>query len=427
MLESSAMLKNPDRDSGERGSLFSRIFYWAKRGVIVIVILAVFFVVSNSLSKRGEAKNLVVSAPEKKTVVEVLVATGRIQSRRSSRLGPETTGVVASLEVDEGDVVEKGQVLARLVSDTALEELRLAERRLETAKAELESLKSEVTSSELSRAEELITQRRTTLKKKRADLMRTTELGGSGVVSTEQLEEAQRGEEEARSALAVAELDHRILLEKPREEELQVAEARIAEATVSITKAQRELERREIRAPFAGIVTRRQVEPGQSVTLGDLLLTLADLDSREIFIETDELNLGRLKLGQNATIISVARPDFPFQAQVTELGSEVDPGRGVITIRLRAKEYPEGIPLNVSVDASIEIKRVDGIPAVPVGSIVQKGQTTSVLVVEGGLVVRRAVTVKARSDEWIAVEGVEWDDQIISDASSAREGQKVSK
>ncbi|MBN2495454.1 MAG: efflux RND transporter periplasmic adaptor subunit [Deltaproteobacteria bacterium] len=224
-------------------------------------------------------------------------ATGNLQPTNKVEVSSEQSGIVTEVLVDDNDRVSKGQVLAQL---------------------DLSKLKDAVAKS-------------------RASL----------VVAEAQVQQAQATEMEARATLArlreVAELSGGKVPSRSEmdtaEANLKRAEANVASARASVTQARANLQsdltnlgKASIRSPVDGVVLVRSVEPGQTVAAmfqAPVLFTLAeDLAKMELLVDVDEADVGRVKVGQQATFTVDAWPGRKYTGVISRvgLGSEVKDG-----------------------------------------------------------------------------------------------------
>jgi len=347
---------------------------------IVVVLLAALAAWS---MRAGEA---VVVSPVQQDVVEVVVASGKLRAVRQSMVGAESPGVVESVEVTEGDAVKSGQLLGRL-------RLGETDARLAGALASLRAAQTNLRGEESQLDSDL------------RDLRRARELA-------------------ERKLVPIAELDSAESAERIQRAKTDAARARLEEAQAEVDKIRPEFGKREVRAPFDGVVIERMVEPGTSVSAATGWFTVAEMSTTEIYVETDENNLGRLKVGQSAIAVAPAYPDRPFPAQLVQVGPNVDSERGVVGLRLVASERPAFILPNMTIDVNIEVKRTTGAMALPASAVSLQG-APNVLAVAGGRLERREIAVLGRNPEWVAVQGLEPDLQVLRDVRAGRPGQRV--
>ncbi len=216
---------------------------------------------------------------------------------------------------------------------------------------------------------------------------------------------------------------------QPRPEDVAVAAARLQEAERAAAAAEVRLAEGTVRAPFPGIVAGAVVEVGEAVGANQPLLRLVDMSAPEIRVDTDEVNLARLRVGQAAVVAADAFPDRPFPARVTEIGSQVDPLRGTAEVRLRpvpaaGRPLPPLRPLQ-TVNVNIIFSESEQI-TVPPGAVVKEGDQHYVLVVTNGRAVRRRVTLGPVTPEGTAIlSGLSETDRVVRDSAQVRPGQRV--
>lgn len=329
----------------------------------------------------------VVVSPVRRDVIEVVVASGRIRAVRQSVVGAESAGVVESVEVTEGDSVKAGQLLGRL---------RLGETDARLAQS-LASLRAAETTL---RGEESL------LESAQRELRRVRELAERKLVPTAELEDAEAAERLQRT-------------------KTDAARARLEEAQAEVAKVRPEFGKREVRAPFDGVVIERLVQPGTAVTSSTGWFAIAEMSATEIYVETDENNLGRLKVGQPAIAVAPAYPDSPFKARLVQVGPNVDSERGVVGLRLRAESLPPFILPNMTIDVNIEVKRTDDSLALPAAAVSLQGPPHVLAVGPGGRLEKRPVKILGRNPEWLAVSGVDEKTLVLREVRAASAGERI--
>lgn len=350
---------------------------WGAAGVAVLAGLYLFI---------SRPKEVAVVQPVTRDVVEVVVASGKLRAVRQSQVGAEIAGVVDTLGVSEGDTVKQGQVLGRLRLGETDARLAGSQAALRAAETTLQGEESQLANA-------------------RQETRRLRELAARNLVPTKELTDAEAAEQFQAS-------------------KTESARARLAEARAILQQVLPEFGKREVRAPFDGVVIQRLVEPGQAVTTSTGWFAVAEMSLTEIFLETDENNLGKLRVGQPAIAVAPAFPDQPFAARLTQVGPNVDSDRGVVGLRLVAEELPPFILPNMTVDVNIEVRRTAGGTALPASAVAVQGPP-SVMAVVGGRTVRQPVKVVGRNPEWVAVDGLAADTTVLREIAGSREGQRV--
>src|SRR5690606_9140529 len=372
---------------------------WVLAGLAVVVLLLVAWVVARM---RGPVLPgyEVASGP----LVQNVVATGRVAALSRVQVGAEIAGLVLERRVMEGDRVAPGDVLVLLRA-------RDLEARRDEARAALATLRE----AERPDAEARLRQARADLAQAERDLARRRELGGRQLVSREDVEEAAQGVVAARAAADQAQVALSALAGGARE----------AQARERLAATEADLALAEIRATVAGTVLIRNVEPGDTVNPGDVLLEIARDAPGEVLLALDEKNLDRIAVGQPATCIADAFPGRPFAATVHHIAPGVDPTRGTIDLRLRIDPAADHVRQDMTVTATILTGRSDRALAVPNDALLDASPGSgeaSVLRVRDGRVQRSPVRLGLRGLAMSEVlEGLEAGDRVVAAGALAPE------
>lgn len=299
-------------------------------------------------------------------LVQQVVATGRVAAPSRLAIGAEISGLVLERRVQEGDRVAPGDVLLELRADT----LRA---RHDEAQAALEDLRSARRPDAQARLE----QARAQLEQARREAERRHALALEQLVSRESAEQAAEAVTVAAAAAEQARLAAAAVAAGGPEE--MVLRARLAEAAADLDKA-------VVRATVSGRVLTRNVEPGDVVQPGQVLLEIARDAPGELLLPVDEKHLSRLRTGQPATCIADAFPDQPFPASVSYIAPSIDPARGTLEVRLRIGEA-DFLREDMTVTATIFTGRSDHALVVPNDALLDvAGGKARVLAVRRGRV-----------------------------------------
>lgn len=272
-----------------------------------------------------------------------IVASGEVRYQSLARIGSEMTGTVLARHVREGDRVNKGDLLIELNPD----ELQA---RLDQAKTLLQQLR------EVSRpqAQAALAEARDNLRQASREARRRETLAVKGVIAAEQLEQAQRIELNAKTALTRAQLVADSLAAGSTEEQL---------LQQRIVSAEAELAKTRIYAPFAGRVQTRNVEPGDLVQPSKVLLEIARSDGLdpdgvasdglEVVVALDEKNFAPLKLQQPVQLIADAWPEQTVPGVVSFIAPAVDSSRGTIDVHISVLSDDSNFLQGMTVSANI--------------------------------------------------------------------------
>ena len=345
---------------------------------------------------------------EERPLVQRVVASGEVSSQSLTRVGSELTGVVKVRHVREGDVVAAGDLLIELRDED--QRARLAE-----AEAALRQLLD----SGRPQAEAQLRDAQSRLAQATRERERREAVHGRGLLSAEALEQARQAETSARVARDRARLQRDALAEEGAE--AQQARQRVEQARIA-------LGRTRIHAAHAGTVQTRNVEPGDLVRPGDVLLEIARADSREILLPLDEKNLGAVALGQPAWIIPDAWPERVLKARVSYLAPAVNPAQGTLDVHLELLDEADFLRQGMSVSVNIETARLER--ALVIGNdalLARDGARAQVLrVAADGTVERAPVRLGLRSDGLSEVrEGLAAGDRVLNVAADPGERVRV--
>ncbi len=267
--------------------------------------------VLGGLSCAGNGAKGVISASGTIETVEVHVAS-------------KVSGELLELAVKEGTRVKLGDKLAVVDHVTLDIQLRQAEAGVRLAEAQLALLVKGARSEDIRQAEEVHRQAEAALTVAEDDARRMRELARTGSVTPKQREDA-----EARLTIAMAQKNAGAEALKKvrtlaRPEEIRAAEARLAQAQATADLLRKTISDCTILAPTGGIVTHKAVEPGELVSPGETIVTLAELDGVYVMIYVTENELGRIRLGGSAEITIDSFPDKVFEGMITYISPEAE-------------------------------------------------------------------------------------------------------
>jgi HlyD family secretion protein len=287
------------------------------RTIVITGLIGLGLAVATVLQARSAA--VVATAPGARTTTaaaRAVAAEGRVVTYPGAevRVSAERGGRLVRLEVQEGDPVREGQVLAEIESD----ELRAA---LSEARGRVAEAEAEVRLAELNRERRL-------------------KLLAQQIVSAHDADEADR--------------------------DLERARARVVAARAEAVRYEAQLRKSRILAPLSGTVTARHVDAGETVETGDAVVTVADLDRLRVDAEADEADAGSLAVGALAAITADGYPGREWRGRVEEVADSVtlrrlkpqDPSRPTDTRILAVKvafEEPSPLRLGTTVELKIRV------------------------------------------------------------------------
>jgi HlyD family secretion protein len=271
-------------------------------GVGVVVLLAAM-AFANFKFKKTAGVEVNTEGIQKRDLSSIVSASGKIQPKTLVNISADTMGRVTGLAVNEGDRVTKGQFLLEI-------DPRNLRTRVESGEASLQASISQLQQQRLS-----IENTRLALKQAEDNYKRQLELSKGGLTTREALERAENEYKTQQASLAA------------QQQSLKTQELRIAQERASLSSAKYDLSRVRIESPINGIVTRRNIEEGETAVTGTMnnpgtvLLTIADMSVIEAEVEVDETDIPTVSMGQPAKVTIDAMPGRTFTAKVTEIGN----------------------------------------------------------------------------------------------------------
>lgn len=256
----------------------------------------------------------------------VLVAPGRVEPVRDAvRLGFEGQGRIISIDVDEGDAVKAGQILARLDDRLARARLTASEAGLAQAKARYLLARRGPRNEDLAAARAEADAAAAAAEHRGAEHVRTERLGEVGAVATAVVDADGAAARVAKAQASAATARYQSLARGTRTEHIEEAAAAIALAQSEIDAAKVALDQTVLRAPSDGIILRRTAEVGSIVTLTAPapVVTLADLRHLEIRAEVDEADVAAISVGQVAYATADAYGDRQFPVRISRITHEL--------------------------------------------------------------------------------------------------------
>ncbi len=268
--------------------------------IAVVAVMAVVLIAVAVARKRGQAE---------------LTLYGNVDIREVT-LGFRVAGRLASLAVDEGDVVTAGQELGRLDLTPIQLELDEARASAATSAARLALLRSGYRPEDVEQARSVAAERRAALTNAEQNLARQQELRGTGAVPERAYDEALAARDQAQARLAAAEQALAELRNGYRHQEIAEADASHARAEATAAQARQRLSDAVLLAPADGVVLTRAVEPGAILAAGSPVFTLSLRHPVWARVYVAEPDLGRVLPGRTVLLYTDSRPGRPYHGQV---------------------------------------------------------------------------------------------------------------
>lgn len=316
-------------------------------GVFVVVVIAIFLANQRPVTVQ-------VAYPEREVPITVF-GLGTVEARILSDVGFEVGATLLELNADHGDRVSKDAVLARL---------RNGEQTARVAKAQAGVINAEAV---LNMAETVVDQARTVLAQRQQTNRRLQRLLANNTVSAEAAEDAQLQQDVATAELAVALSD------------VDVAQARLADARAQLEFDNVLLDQHVLRAPYDAIVVKRHRELGSVLNAGETLFTLVDAATVWALAYVDESRAGDIRVGQAAEIRLRSLPRTVLPGHVVRIDIESDRVNEERRVYVNCSQCPETFYLGEQAEVIITTARLAEVTLIPETAVTEFDGTSGTI------------------------------------------------
>ncbi|QYX30028.1 efflux RND transporter periplasmic adaptor subunit [Sphaerospermopsis torques-reginae] len=409
---------------------------------ILIIGATTAIKIANPENRKQDISKLTVPVTEKSVTVRI-TASGKVQPVQSVNISPKSPGLLAELNVEQGEKVEKGQIIARMDNSeikmrilqyqanleqakaqlaeseagSRPEEIAQAKARLAQAQAQLAVIRAGNRNQEIDQARAAVDAAKAQVELTQSRVKRYQALAKEGAVSQDTLDQYITEDRKAKASLEEAQ--RRLSLQKAgnrdedikrqeavvtqerealrklengsRPEEITRLRAVVAAANAQLRQQQVQLEDTIIRAPFTGIVTQRYATLGGYVSPAISASSNASATSTsiialarglEILANVPETDIGRIKQGQEVEIAADAYPDQVFKGRVRLIAPEAVVEQGVTSfqVRINIDSGVDKLRSGLNVDVTFLGDRINDALTIPTVAILTENGKTGVLV-----------------------------------------------
>jgi HlyD family secretion protein len=295
-----------------------------KNSKYVLVAAGIVVVLSTAglLRSRGrEGSSLALKATA--TDSGLIAAPGRVEAvSEEVRVSSELSGRLKAVNVEEGDRVQRRQVLAEIQNDDYRARVSEAEAELAQRQAELRRTVNGARMQERREAEASMQAAEAVLNNAKTEALRRRGLADRNVISRDEADRYERAYQVARAQYDQAAQHFSLIDADAREEDRAHAEAAVATAKAQLAEARAYLEKSYIRAPISGVILRKLRHTGESVStqFDSPVVTMADDSVLRVRLDVDESDVSKLRVGQRAYVTAEAYGDHKFWGSVIRVG-----------------------------------------------------------------------------------------------------------
>ncbi len=358
---------------------------------------------SADAAEKKPAKVLVGIAREK-TLRQTIDLPAVVESDETAMLMTRVEAYVGEVLVDIGDEVQKGQVLIRLDAPELLHQA--AEQRAMIGQLEADG---QVLLAEVAAARTQLDVVRAKLRLKNSERDRLERLVNTGAIERQRLEEAESSAQSVAATLA------------RYENGLQVAQAKLLKGKSEMAVAESKLQAAEalasyleIKAPFSGVVARRDVDSGNLVRPANQgkgskpLLVIEKLDRLRAIMHATSDVAGQLSVGDQVTFLSDDKPNNPIHAEISRTSGSYDERTRMMRAEIDIDNSPDSAtgqrPMRSGSYGSAKIVlREETLPVVPESALLHRNGVTSVVVIRNEVCQITPVEIAMESEGLVGI------------------------
>ena len=357
----------------------------------VVILIAVFFTARYAFRQRLSVR--VVQA-QRQTIVNTVSTNGHVEPVHPYQFYSPISTTVRAVYAQPGDHVPAGKLLVQLDDVEARARVASAESGVKSAQAALDAAMHNGTQAERQSAAAEVEQDQLTVDQAKSDVAALTRLAASGAAAPGEVLAARQRLASAEAALKAAQQSAH---SRYSSDELSRFRAALADAQAALTAALQVEDQTRIVAPIAGTVYSIDAQPSEFVEQGKLVLEMADLKEERVRAYFDEPDIGRLALGQKATIRWDAKPGEQWHGHITRLPASVETYTtrivGVVLITL---DNPQaGLLPDTNVTVQVTTASQPNVLSIPREALHSESGGYYVFKVAGGELKRTPVTIGA--------------------------------
>jgi ABC exporter DevB family membrane fusion protein len=346
-----------------------------KRANYILIAAGLLFVLSTINLLRSREHAVSAATPERPVVNSALIAApGRVEAiSEEVRVSSELSGRLKTVNVEEGDRVERGQVLAELENADYKARVSAAEADLQQREAELRRTVNGARLQERKEAEAAMKAAKAVLDNSKSEAERRRGLADRNILSRDEADRYERAYQVAGAQYEQAAQHFALIDAAAREEDQAKAESAAAQARAQLEEARAILEKSYIRAPISGVILRKLRHTGESVStqFDSPVVTMADDSTLRVRLDVDETDVSKLQVGQRAYVTAEAYGTQKFYGHIIRVGHILgrknvrtdEPSEHVDTKILETVvELDRGqhLPLGLRVDSFVEARNGSG-------------------------------------------------------------------
>jgi HlyD family secretion protein len=423
---------------------------WSRRiiigGIALVVLLGLVALGYRVLASNTPEVEVVRASAESGNAAgsTVLSASGYIVAHHKISVNSKVTGRVAWIGVEKGDKVKEGQVLVRLEDEEFRAMYEQARGAWDSAKARLAQAEHGSRPEEIQQADHNLAEARATSANDKITLDRTRDLFAQGVVSKQNLDDAQARYDADQQKANSLEQAARLMKLGPRVEEIDRARADVEQAKGQMDYEKSQLDATVIRAPVTGTILERTAEKGELVTAQfasgaeggprGSVVALADLNDIQVELDIAQDDFAKLSPHQEGIVTLDAFKDRSYKGEIAEMSPEANRQKATVQVKVQILQPDSYLrpEMNATVQFKAPVNKDDQSAAkqsfvfVPTAAVRDQNGAKFVFIAFNGKALRRDVHVKGERSGGYLVDSLVGGENVITTApANLEDGQKI--
>ncbi|MCS7460055.1 efflux RND transporter periplasmic adaptor subunit [Paenibacillus doosanensis] len=357
--------------------------------------------------------------------------SGKIIPDQENKIVAKTSGKVAEVKVDEGAVVKKGDLLIQLETDDLISQAKQAEAGLVASKAKLADTQAGARSQEIAGLESAVQSAEASLNQVNAaveqaksgvDLAQKTynrlrnKYDSTSTVTKEDMDKgtyeyekakaaydqssAQQKAAEAQVAAARSKLD--LAKSGATANTIEALQADVERLAASLELSNHVLADASVISPIDGIVSQRNIQPGEMAQAGTMLLTIVKMDPVQVELSVPEAQIGKMKAGSDVEVRVLHLPDKTFAGKISFVSPVSNENSTTFPVKVTIGN-PDGLLLaGMLAEVYLKDYAQNGLE-VPKSALIQKDNKTFVFTIQDGTAKLIEVATTDKSADWVYV------------------------
>jgi multidrug efflux pump subunit AcrA (membrane-fusion protein) len=402
-------------------STFKRIILKIPTCLIIFICTLATLSLNGCSSKENKTEYKTIKAA-RQTFSLAVTALGTVKPQVGAevRLGARIPGKVEHLYANVGDYVEKGQIIAEIEKDELKAAVQKQQAELSLAKINLATRRS-LGPIEIMKAEADLSQFKAIYELKTTEFESETMLFNGNFTTRQSFDQVREALLVAKAALEASSKTLE-LTRNQLNEDLKSLDAEVESTAAALRIAEITLSYASLHAPIAGIIGSVSTQEGETVAVGlsaPTFVTIIDLDRLQVETYVDEVDIGKIKIGQKATFMVEAFPSIDIEGEVVGIYPKAVLKENVVFYNVMVKSLkPSPVELRpeMTANVSISLETRKDVLVIAASSVKKSGGVNFVYLMEKGKPVRREVKIGWKQGRFLEItEGLKAGDEVLED------------